>query len=48
MVSVFKISYVANLADQPIKGLATRRGKAKSRFLDLVASDFEERSGNAV
>ena len=48
MVSVFKISYVANLADQPIKGLETRRGKAKRRFLDLMASDSEERSGNAV
>ena len=48
MVSVFKISYVANLADQPIKGLEMRRGKAKRRFLDLMASDSEERSGNAV
>ena len=48
MVSVFKISYVADLADQPIKGLETRRGKAKRRFLDLMASDSEERSGNAV
>ena len=48
MVSVLKISYVANLADQPIKGLETRRGKAKRRFLDLMASDFEGRSGNAV